>query len=160
MTYAPNMAIIATPVGMIRLDGDVDCLHRITVSCETSAPCPADTPALRAAAEQLTAWFSGRLRTFDLPLAPAAHARGQQLREGLIAVCYGETISYGALARRLDSGPRAIGQLCARNPFPIVVPCHRVSGHDGSLNHYSAGNGIVTKQWLLDFERRNLEQNP
>ncbi len=78
------------------------------------------------------------------------------MREGLIAVGYGETVSYGELAKRLDSGPRAIGQLCARNPFPIVVPCHRVLGAGGALGSYSAGDGPATKQWLLDHEQRHF----
>jgi methylated-DNA-[protein]-cysteine S-methyltransferase len=91
---------------------------------------------------------------FDIALAPANTLRGQALRGGLIGVGYGTTLSYGALARQLGSGARAVGQLCARNPFPIVVPCHRILG-SGGLGHYSAGDGITTKQWLLDHERRH-----
>jgi len=71
-----------------------------------------------------------------------------------MAIPPGETISYGALARIAGSSPRAIGQACARNPFPIVVPCHRVVGSGGAIGHYSAGRGIITKSWLLDHERR------
>ena len=66
----------------------------------------------------------------------------------------GETLSYGALARIAGSAPRAIGQACARNPFPIVIPCHRVVGSGGMIGHYSGGKGIATKIWLLDHERR------
>ena len=158
MTYALDMAVIATPVGTLCIHGDTESIHRITISRETLGPRRAASPAVLAAAEQLQAWFAGALRTFDLKLVPPATRRGQELRQGLIDVGYGETLSYGALARRLGSGPRAIGQLCARNPFPIVVPCHRILAN-GALGHYSAGDGPATKQWLLDHESRNLEQD-
>jgi len=91
---------------------------------------------------------------FTLALAPAATPRGRALRDGMVAIPYGDTASYGDLARRLGSAPRAVGQACARNPFPIVVPCHRVLGAGGALGHYSAGDGAATKRWLLDHESR------
>ncbi|HWK37224.1 methylated-DNA--[protein]-cysteine S-methyltransferase [Sphingomonas sp.] len=151
MPYARDTALIATPVGTVRIEGDDQLIHRIAIERERMTPLRPDTPAVIAAAEQLEAWFDGALQQFDIALAAAKTPRGQILRDGLIAIGYGETRSYGALARALDSGPRAIGQLCARNPFPIVVPCHRVLGADG-LGHYSAGDGVATKRWLLDHE--------
>lgn len=154
MAYARDTALIATPVGTVRIEGDDRTIHRIAIERERSAPRRPDAPAVIAAAEQLEAWFDGALQQFDIALAPAKTQRGQILRDGLVAIRYGETVSYGALARRLDSGPRAIGQLCARNPFPIVVPCHRVLGADG-LGHYSAGEGVATKSWLLAHETRH-----
>ena len=151
MLYARDTALIATPVGTVRIEGDETTIHRIAIERERQAPRRSDYPAVLAAAEQLEAWFDGALTSFDLALTPAKTLRGQTLRDGLVALGYGERLSYGALARLLGSGPRAIGQLCARNPFPIVVPCHRVLGADG-LGHYSAGDGVATKQWLLDHE--------
>lgn len=152
MRYATDSAVIATPIGAIRLTGD-DKLHAIRVLTEAAEPVRGSAPAVLAAAEQLEAWFAGALHAFDLALEPPATLRGHALRQGLIDVGYGDTLSYGALARKLGSSPRAIGQLCARNPFPIVVPCHRVLAGDG-LGNYSAGAGIATKQWLLDHEQR------
>lgn len=154
MLYARDTALIATPVGTIRIDGDERMIHGICIESERAPPRRADSPAVIAAAEQLEAWFAGALQRFDLALAPARTPRGQVLRDGLIAIGYGETLSYGGLARVLSSGPRAIGQLCARNPFPIVVPCHRILGSDG-IGHYSAGGGLITKQWLLDHEAKH-----
>ncbi len=151
MTYARDTAILATPVGIVRIEGDEQSVHRIRIEQERAAPRRADAPAVIAAAEQLEAWFEGALTSFDIALTPAKTVRGQALRDGLIAVGYGKTMSYGALARQLSSGPRAIGQLCARNPYPIVVPCHRILG-SGGLGHYSAGDGVSTKRWLLDHE--------
>lgn len=151
MTYARDWGVVTTPIGSVRLEGDERRVEAVRILTEREAARRPDYPAILAAAEQLEAWFEGALRQFDVALTPAKSARGQTLRDGLIAVGYGETVSYGGLARLLDSGPRAIGQLCARNPFPIIVPCHRVLGSDG-LGHYSGGGGGVTKRWLLDHE--------
>jgi len=100
----------------------------------------------------LRAYFEEGFTDFDLPLAPATTPRGSALRAAIVAIAPGDTLSYGALARITGSAPRAIGQACARNPFPIVVPCHRVVGSGGAIGHYSGGCGIRTKTWLLDHE--------
>ncbi|URW75278.1 methylated-DNA--[protein]-cysteine S-methyltransferase [Sphingomonas donggukensis] len=153
MTYARDTALLATPVGMVRIEGDAATIHRIAIETERQAPRRPDGAAVLAAAEQLEAWFDGALRDFDLALAPARTPRGQALRDGLIKVGYGTSMTYGALARQLGSSARAIGQLCARNPFPIVVPCHRILTSAGRDN-YSAGAGVETKRWLIDHETR------
>ncbi|MCM8731149.1 methylated-DNA--[protein]-cysteine S-methyltransferase [Hephaestia sp. GCM10023244] len=151
--YAQDQAVIATPIGAVRIIGDDRTIARIAIG-GTAAPLTGHADAVRTAADQLSAWFAGRLTTFDLPLTPAATPRGQALRDAMIGIGYGETMSYGALARVANSGARAIGQACARNPFPIIVPCHRVLGAGGALGAYSAGEGPATKQWLLDHEHR------
>lgn len=152
--YARDHALIATPIGPIRVEGDEMTVLRVTLGA--NGPSAAGTTAaVRAAADQLAAYFAGSLKAFDLPLPAIASARGRALRDGLVALGYGETASYGALARRLQSGPRAIGQLCARNPLPVIIPCHRVTAAGGALGSYSAGNGPATKQWLLDHEQRH-----
>lgn len=110
-------------------------------------------PVIREALRQLNAYFAGRLTVFDLPLAPSLTPRGDALRQAIVAVPYGRTASYGDLAQAIGSSPRAIGQACARNPFPIVVPCHRILGAGGGLGAYSAGQGPITKSRLLDLER-------
>jgi methylated-DNA-[protein]-cysteine S-methyltransferase len=152
--YARDHALIATPIGAIRIEGDDAVLTAIRVGGD--GPRSAGSAgAVRRAVEQLEQWFAKEREAFDLVLAPAGTPRGEALRAGLIAVGYGETLSYGALARALGSSPRAIGQLCARNPFPIVVPCHRVLGSGDALGAYSAGDGPRTKSWLLEHERRH-----
>jgi methylated-DNA-[protein]-cysteine S-methyltransferase len=152
--YARDHALIATPIGAIRIEGDEAILTGIRIGGDDS-PSNGNATVVREAAEQLEQWFAKEREAFDLPLAPAGTPRGEELRAGLIAIGYGETLSYGALARVLGSSPRAIGQLCARNPFPIVVPCHRVLGSGGALGHYSGGDGPKTKSWLLEHERRH-----
>jgi methylated-DNA-[protein]-cysteine S-methyltransferase len=151
--YARDHAGIATPIGLVRIEGG-DTVTSIRIGAEGPRT-PGSAPAVIAAAEQLERWFAGDLREFDLALEPAATQRGQELREGMIAIPFGELLTYGELAQRMGSAARAIGQLCARNPFPIVVPCHRVIGSGGALGHYSGGDGPKTKTWLLDHERRH-----
>jgi methylated-DNA-[protein]-cysteine S-methyltransferase len=155
MTYARDTAILTTPIGSVRIEGAEDAVHSIRILSEREPARRPDSPAVLAAAEQLKAWFEGALTRFDLALAPPATPRGLVLRQGLIDVSYGETVTYGILAQRLGSASRAIGQLCSRNPFPIVVPCHRVLSSGGAPERYSAGDGPKTKSWLLDHERRH-----
>lgn len=151
--YARDHALIATPIGPMRVEGDETAVLRVVIGAAGPAAI-GSSPPVRAAAEQLLAYFAGDLKAFDLPLPRLASPRGQALRDGLIALGYGETASYGELARRLQSGPRAIGQLCARNPLPVIIPCHRVTAAGGALGNYSAGDGPATKIWLLDHEQR------
>lgn len=155
MTYARDCAVLTTPIGSVRILGSDGAVESIRILADREAPRRADGRAVIAAAEQLKAWFEGALKEFDLALAPPATPRGLVLRRGLIGVGYGETVTYGILAQRLGSASRAIGQLCSRNPFPIVVPCHRVLSSGGAPERYSAGDGPKTKSWLLDHERRH-----
>ena len=149
MTYARAAATIATPIGPIRIEADGDALTGIRIG---RAGGEADTPLLREAAAQLAAYFAGDLTAFDLPLASAASERGPDLREAISSVGYGDTASYGELAARTGASARAVGQACASNPFPIIVPCHRVLPTGGALGFYSAGDGPATKAWLLKHE--------
>ncbi len=158
MAYAPHCASLQTPVGTIVVEGDVHAVRavRIEDSPATSASqaAPADSP-VGAAIAQLAGYFAGERQHFDLPLEPLSSPRGMALRQGMAAIPYGTTLTYGALAQALGSAPRAIGQACRRNPFPIIIPCHRVTSSAGP-EHYSAGNGAATKAWLNAFELRNL----
>lgn len=156
--YARDEAVIATPVGNIRLTSDGEALTSIKIGSNLPLSAPG-SDVLRSAVYQMDQWFDGVLADFDLPLAPAATPRGAALRTAIAAIGYGETQSYGALARQIGSGARAIGQACARNPFPIVIPCHRVLASGGALGAYSAGDGPATKQWLLDHEQRHARRH-
>ncbi len=157
MMYGRDTTAFATPIGRVEVTGDEEQLYAIRIGPRQGTTRAASGGAVRRAREQIEAWFAGERIAFDLALAPAATARGAALRDGIVAVGYGETASYGALARLLASSPRAVGQACARNPFPLVVPCHRVLA-SGQLGAYSAGDGPITKQWLLDHERRYKER--
>ena len=110
---------------------------------------------LREARAQLAAYFAGKLLSFDLPLAPRGTGFQQSVWAQLRAIPYGDTTSYIALARRLDkpNAMRAVGAANGANPIAIIVPCHRVIGHDGKLVGF--GGGLPAKRWLLDHERRH-----
>ncbi|MES2497394.1 MAG: methylated-DNA--[protein]-cysteine S-methyltransferase [Pseudomonadota bacterium] len=147
---------LPSPIGTILIQVDDRLLHGLRIvgdgiAMPAATEQPANGPAAEAA-RQLRAYFEDSFTDFDLPLAPATTPRGAALRSAICAIAPGDTLSYGGLARIAGSAPRAIGQACARNPFPIVVPCHRVVGSGGAIGHYSGGCGIRTKTWLLDHE--------
>ncbi len=116
-----------------------------------------DHPVLAAATEQLAAYFARDLKEFDLPLAQHGSAWQQQVWEQLRLIGYGETASYGQIAARLgrsNAASRAVGLANGQNPIPIVVPCHRVIGSDGTLTGYAGG--LERKRLLLDLEQEAL----
>ena len=116
-----------------------------------------DDPLLRSAVEQLSAYFARELKEFDLPLAPRGSAFQQLVWEQLRLIGYGETASYGAIAHRLgktNAASRAVGLANGRNPIPIVIPCHRVIGANGTLTGYAGG--LPRKQQLLELEQDAL----
>ena len=97
-------------------------------------------------------YFQGHRQRFDLPLAPAGTAFQKTVWQAMSRILHGETRSYGQMATDLKSGPRAVGGACARNPIPILIPCHRVLGAHGALGGYSARGGVATKRRLLALE--------
>lgn len=155
MDYALQTARLATPIGHVVIEGDNDRLVAIRIVANSDAPVTGATGAVAAAIEQLSAYFAGERQHFDLPLAAAASPRGQALRTAIASVGYGNTATYGQLARAHGSGNQAMGQACARNPFPIIIPCHRVTSANGTRENYSAGDGVATKAWLIAHEARH-----
>ena len=116
-----------------------------------------DHPVLAEAVRQLRAYFARELKEFDLPLAPEGTPFQQLVWAELCRIGYGETSSYGELAARLgrtNAASRAVGLANGRNPIPIVVPCHRVIGANGSLTGYAGG--VERKQILLSLEQDAL----
>lgn len=116
-----------------------------------------DDPVLAKAVSQLEAYFARDLKEFDLPLAPHGTDFQQRVWEQLKAIEWGETASYGEIAVRLGMTPaasRAVGLANGRNPIPIVIPCHRVIGANGTLTGYAGG--LERKQTLLTLEQDAL----
>ena len=145
-----------TAIGPLTLVAGERGLRAIHFASEDVALDPAqrDDSALRAARDQLDAYFAGRLRVFDLPLDPGGTAFQQAVWTQVQAVPYGETTTYRDVAAALGGGPglsRAVGATNARTPIPIVMPCHRVVGSDGRLTGYRGG--LDRKRALLDLER-------
>lgn len=112
-----------------------------------------DHAVLAAAGGQLREYFARERRVFDLPLAPFGTPFQRRVWSALLDIPYGETTSYGQIARRLGQPPgasRAVGLANGSNPISIIIPCHRVIGADGSLTGY--GGGLDRKRYLLDLE--------
>jgi methylated-DNA-[protein]-cysteine S-methyltransferase len=154
MTYCE----MDSPIGRLLLAGDDAGLRYLlfTNGRDRGRPEPDwahDPRGLREPVRQVTAYFAGRLRTFDLPVAPHGTAFQRAVWAELQRIPYGETISYGELARRLGNpkAVRAVGLANGSNPISIVIPCHRVIGSNGSLVGY--GGGLPVKQSLLALER-------
>ncbi|HET9101933.1 MAG TPA: methylated-DNA--[protein]-cysteine S-methyltransferase [Solirubrobacteraceae bacterium] len=157
--------VYASPVGPLTLTGEDAALTGLWFPGRgPAAPTHPDPAPFTAAIAQLDAYFRGELTTFDLPLAPGGSAFRRQVWDALTEIPYGETISYGALAGRLEDvrgewvSPRAVGAANGANPISIIVPCHRVIGADGSLTGY--GGGLQRKQALLELESAHRDGGP
>lgn len=170
--------LVQSPVGPIRVVAHRDALTSIEftgtvpseasprssmrIAAERASGRPVgdrddDDPLLAEAARQLTAYFDGRLRVFDLPLRPGGTAFQERVWEQLRRIGYGQTASYGDIAARLGmnaGASRAVGAANGRNPIGIVIPCHRVVGSTGSLSGYAGG--VERKRALLDLETASL----
>lgn len=112
-----------------------------------------ETPLLRRARDQLQEYLDGERRAFDLPLAPRGTAYRQRVWAAMLAIPFGQTRSYGQIAREAGGAGRSVGGASGANPIPILIPCHRVVGSAG-LGGYSGGggNGLETKRRLLHLE--------
>ena len=150
-----------SPVGPLLIVADAGGLRRIDfvngrnpVSCDPERRENAD--CLDETIRQLRAYFAGDLQNFDLPLAPQGTPFQLSVWDRLSGISYGETISYGELARRVGNpkASRAVGLANGSNPIPIVIPCHRVIGSNGKLTGY--GGGLPIKEKLLALERGQL----
>jgi methylated-DNA-[protein]-cysteine S-methyltransferase len=152
---------IESPVGKLLLAADAQGLRLVSFESSMRAtPVQPDWKENKAPfAEviwQLQAYFDGELREFDLPLAPEGTEFQLQVWRGLRTIPYGETISYGQLAQRIGNpkAVRAVGLANGCNPIPVIIPCHRVIGSDGSLTGF--GGGLSNKKKLLDLESRQM----
>lgn len=142
----PN-ATLDTPVGRVTLTEESGAITKVDWGGDAAD----ETPVLTDAIRQLTEYFSGSRREFELSLSPAGGALQQQVCAAMSAIPFGETREYGDLGRELDVPAQAIGQACGGNPIPIIIPCHRVVGAAG-IGGFSARGGVETKVALLRHE--------
>jgi methylated-DNA-[protein]-cysteine S-methyltransferase len=150
-----------SPVGPLLLAGDEKALRRVSFeSSRRSSPPQAEWKKDRApfteVIRQLQAYFRGALKEFHLPLAMEGTEFQLRVWNALRGIPYGETISYAQLAARIGNpkAVRAVGSANGSNPIPIIVPCHRVIGSDGSLTGF--GGGLTAKKKLLELENKQL----
>lgn len=144
---------IKTPIGPLTLQADEVAVTAIRFGAGGAQDA---SPLLDAAEAQLREYFAGARRTFDLPLAPHGTAFQQRVWAALRAIPYDETRTYGELAAAIGSpnASRAVGMANHRNPIPIIIPCHRVIGANGTLTGYAGG--LEVKQKLLALEGINI----
>ena len=156
-TAITSCCIVDSPIGRLLLAGDDGALRLIHF--QRDRPRRPDEswrenarPFARAVAE-LESYFRGERRAFTVPLAPEGTPCQRRVWDALLEIPYGETTSYGEIARRIGQphASRAVGLANGSNPLPIIIPCHRVIGSNGSLTGY--GGGLPIKQQLLALER-------
>jgi methylated-DNA-[protein]-cysteine S-methyltransferase len=148
---------LESPIGELLLLGDGRALRGLYMQ-GAPRPKPIDPRWRRSASAftdvsaQLAAYFAGERVSFDVPLALACNGFERRVWQALAEIPYGETISYGELARHIGqpTAARAVGLANGRNPVAVIVPCHRVIGADGTLTGY--GGGLERKRLLLDLE--------
>ena len=143
-------AIVETPVGRIKITADDELI--LSIDFTDDAPAASGHALCERAAEELREYFSGKRKTFDLPLKKAPSAFAQRVYDEARKIPFGETASYGELARAAGSpgGARAVGGALSKNSHIIVVPCHRVIRQSGEPGHYTGGD--EKKLALLAFE--------
>ena len=143
---------LQSSVGFLTISEEKSAI--ISLSFGGTAESPPPTPLLREVQCQLNAYFSGKLQNFDLPLSPQGTPFQQAVWCALHAVPYGQTCTYGEIAAAIGNpnACRAVGMANHRNPIPILIPCHRIIGSDGSLTGYAGG--LAVKQALLRLEQQ------
>ncbi len=152
MTY---QALFSAPFAVLGIRTARECLTGIDFlppGTPLQPPCDAFTARV---CEQLAAYLADSRFAFDLPLSVLGTPFRQRVWQALCAIPPGEPLTYGELARRLDSAPRAVGQACGANPIPIVIPCHRVVAKDGlgGFMGHGSGDPLDIKRWLLRHEQ-------
>jgi methylated-DNA-[protein]-cysteine S-methyltransferase len=145
-------SVVDSPIGPLGLVATQAGLSAVRFHAH-AFPREGSSPILAETAKQLDSYFAGELVEFDLPLDLDGSEFQRRCWLALATIPYGQTVSYGEQARRLGYGPetaRAVGAANGQNPLPLVLPCHRVIGADGSLTGF--GGGLPTKRFLLEHE--------
>ncbi|WP_020069168.1 methylated-DNA--[protein]-cysteine S-methyltransferase [Paraburkholderia caledonica] len=148
-------AVIDAPFGKVGIRLEGEAVREIVYLPESMQNVAPDTPLARQVVEQIERYFSEASATFELPLAPVGTAFQRRVWQAICEIPPGAVVTYGQLARQLGSVPRAVGQACGANYFPIVIPCHRVvssSGIGGFAHHAEDGFFRNVKRWLLTHE--------
>lgn len=151
---------ISSPIGSLHLSSNGDALTELTIVGSVSPLSPHECSpkadrVLKAATSQLSEYFAGRRTTFDLPVAVTGTAFQQSIWQQLRTIPFGSTRGYGELGAAVGkpTASRAVGGCVGANPIAIIIPCHRVLASDRRITGFSGGDGITTKQWLLNHEK-------
>ncbi|WP_424942305.1 methylated-DNA--[protein]-cysteine S-methyltransferase [Aliiroseovarius crassostreae] len=144
-----NLISISSPVGPLFVTEDERAIVRLGWGHAAQV---GDSPLLQEARAQLSAYFDGRLTRFDLPLRVKGSDFQRVVCDAMTAIPYGETRTYGEIAKITGNSAQAVGNACGGNPIPIIIPCHRVMGAGGKLTGFSGAGGVETKVQLLRLE--------
>ena len=149
---------LKTPLGIAEITGDEHGVSKIEILDQGEFQQEQIPKELKAAVNQLSAYFSGELKNFTFKMNPSGTAFQKQVWEALNKIPFGETRSYLQLSKELGNvkAIRAVASANGKNPLWIATPCHRVIGSDGSLTGYAGG--LWRKKWLLDFENPPIQQ--
>ncbi len=152
-------AYIPTPLGIAKLEGDVNGLQSITVLDSEEELTEIIPEVLEDGVYQLKEYFEGQRKEFTLELNPQGTDFQKKVWEGLLQIPFGKTVSYLELSKTLGDvkAIRAVAAANGKNPLWIVIPCHRVIGSDGSLTGYAGG--LHRKKWLLEHESPVKQQS-
>jgi len=153
---APFAAVLAMPFGAFGVRTSDAALEELVFLPPGTALQDPASPLAQLAAAQFAVWLADPDHVFTLPLAPRGTAFQRRVWHAISTIPRGRPATYGALAQELGTAARAIGQACGANPFPVVVPCHRVVSAAGMGGFAGATGGYLldAKHWLLEFEAR------
>ena len=156
-----EVCVIQSPLGSLRLSLSAKGLQRLEYLAPGSGLLPAASALSKKISQQLIAYFAGDAQTFDIPLDLIGTCYQKKVWTELLQLGFGETLSYGTLAQKIDSGARAVGNACRNNPILIIVPCHRVLRKDASGGYAGQNEGIMMqrKLWLLRHEAKFSQQS-
>ena len=156
MTAFAYQAVVVAPGFSLGVCCDADEITAIDFLAPRADMAPA-TPLAKEAVRQLRAYLKDPAFAFSLPLRPAGTAFQRRVWQAIAAVPAGQTKTYGELAADVHSGPRAVGNACGANRYPVVIPCHRVVASGGGLGGFARNSGdflLQIKRWLLAHEGR------
>ncbi|MBU9577809.1 methylated-DNA--[protein]-cysteine S-methyltransferase [Ralstonia mannitolilytica] len=151
---SPFDAVLAAPFGKLGVRVAGGALRELVYLPERTPTLDSGDALIRKLARQLDAYYGDPGATFDIPLVPAGTGFQHRVWNAIRAIPCGSVITYGTIARQIGSVPRAVGQACGDNGFPIVIPCHRVVSASGigGFSHYTDGYLLDIKHWLLRHE--------
>ncbi|TQV69509.1 methylated-DNA--[protein]-cysteine S-methyltransferase [Aliiroseovarius halocynthiae] len=144
-----NIAVVDSSVGRLSVAEEGGKITRLLWDVD---PVGEPTPVLVEAQAQLRAYFEGKLTKFDLPTMVGGSDFQRAVCDAMSDIPFGETLTYGEIAKLTGNSAQAVGNACGANPIPIIIPCHRVMGAGGKLVGFSGAGGVETKVQLLRLE--------
>jgi methylated-DNA-[protein]-cysteine S-methyltransferase len=144
-------AALETEIGWLEVMADENAITHLNWRHAKPARL-SGSPLLERALDELKAYLAGKRRGFDLPLRADGSDFAKAVWEIMLAIPYGETLTYGDVAARLNVPAQAVGQACGQNPIAVIIPCHRITGTNW-MGGYSSELGLRAKRFLLDLER-------